>query len=80
MHGDESGGSVPRHKIGKLAPGSHPMGLPRRASQARRIASGVAGAPSGTGFDGLSAWIASAKAQKTLFASMTGGSPTALER
>src|SRR5687768_9152142 len=80
MHGDESGVAVPRHEIGKLAPDSHPMGLPRNASQARRIASGVAGALSGTGFSGSSAWMASASAQKTLFASMTGGSPTALER
>ena len=50
MHGDEGGGAVPRHEIGELAPDPHPIGLPRSASQARRIASGVAGASSGTGF------------------------------
>jgi hypothetical protein len=28
MHGDQGGGSVPRHEIGDLAPDPHPIGLP----------------------------------------------------
>src|SRR4029077_13086225 len=49
------------------------------ACTARRIDSGVAGASSGTGLSGLSEWIASAIAAKTEIASISGGSPTALE-
>jgi hypothetical protein len=47
---------------------------------ARKIASGVAGASSGTGLPGARLWIASAMAAKTEIASISGGSPTAFER
>jgi hypothetical protein len=47
---------------------------------ARKIASGVAGASSGTGLSGARPWIASAMAEKTEIASISGGSPTAFER
>ncbi len=85
MHADESAGPVCGDDRGKLAPNQHVaspqlIGRPRTAWQARRRASGVAGAWSGTGRSGASAWTASASAQKTLFASIKGGSPTALER
>jgi hypothetical protein len=80
MDGYERGGAVLGDDLGEPPPDGHGIALPRTASQARRIASGVAGASSGTGRSGASAWIASAMAQKTLIASISGGSPTAFER
>src|SRR5205085_7690321 len=53
---------------------------PVTACTARKIDSGVAGASSGTGLSGLREWIASAMAANTEIASISGGSPTALER
>src|SRR5260370_15649047 len=47
---------------------------------ARKIASGVAGASSGTGHPGARLWIASAIAANTEIASISGGSPTAFDR
>jgi hypothetical protein len=44
------------------------------------MASGVAGASSGTCDPGATEWIASAMAAKTEIASIRGGSPTAFER
>ena len=80
LHGDERGGAVLGDHFREAAPDNHGIGLPRTASQARRIASGVAGASRGTGLSGASERIASAMAQKTLIASISGGSPTAFER
>ena len=80
VHADEGGRAMRRDDLGKARKSLHAKGLPRTASQARRIASGVAGASSGTGFCGSSARTASASAQNTLCASINGGSPTAFER
>ena len=80
VHADEGGRAMRRDDPGKARKSLHAKGLPRTASQARRTASGVAGASSGTGFCGSSARTASASAQNTLCASINGGSPTAFER
>ena len=66
VHADQRRGPVRRQEIPRAAARSSPAapwrhGRPRKASQARRIASGVAGASRGTGCDGSMAWIASAK-------------------
>src|SRR5690606_13838163 len=77
-NGDQRGRAVEFDPVVDGAPRLHHR--PLTACTALRMASGVAGASSGTCEPGASEWTASAIAANTEIASISGGSPTAFER